>query len=178
MEKRQLLRFPAGLVANAAPPCPMHEELYALDGALSVNAVFFAADFYGFLPAGFPRQRATAPNRSVAFAIYKPTTSNALSDHDTSRRQPPTAGSFAIGPAATASHGHYPTVPHDGGGGVGAAPGPWEVVGGAKPPPGRGVFVHSILIPSEDFEWYVSSGDLVFPPGWADENETVTVVVM
>ena len=61
---------------------------------------------------------------------------------------------------------------------MGATPGPWQVVAGAKPPQGRGVFVHTIPIPSEDFEWYVSSGDLVFPPGWADENETVTVVVV
>jgi len=95
-----LLRFPAGWVANAAPPCPMHEELYALDGAVSVNAVFFAADFYGFLPAGFPRQRATAPDGSVALAVYTPTTSKDLSDYDHSRWEPRTDVFSAIWPAA------------------------------------------------------------------------------
>jgi hypothetical protein len=100
-----LLRFPAGWVKNAAPPCPMHEELYALDGAVSVNAVFFAADFYGFLPAGFPRQRATAPDGSVALAIYTPATSKDLLDYDHSRWEPRTDVFSAIWPAAEEQHG-------------------------------------------------------------------------
>lgn len=100
-----LLRFPAGWVANAAPPCPMHEELYALDGAVSVNAVFFAADFYGFLPAGFPRQRATAPAGSVALAIYTPTKSENFPGFDRSRWQPRTDVFSIIWPAAKKQHG-------------------------------------------------------------------------
>jgi hypothetical protein len=100
-----LLRFPAGWVAGAARPCPMHEELYALDGAVSVNAVFFPADFYGFLPAGFPRQRATAPDGGVALAIYTPAASKDLSDYDHSRWEPRTDVFSAIWPAAEAQHG-------------------------------------------------------------------------
>ena len=100
-----LLWFPAGWVANAAPPCPMNEELYALDGAVSVNAVFYPADFYSFLPAGFPRQRATAPDGSVALAIYTPTTSENLSGYDHGRWEPRTDVFSAIWPAAKKEYG-------------------------------------------------------------------------
>jgi hypothetical protein len=100
-----LLRFPAGWVAGDAPVCPMHEELYALDGAVSVNAVFFPADFYGFLPAGFPRQRATAPEGSVVLAMYTPAASRDLSDYDHTRWEPRTDVFSAIWPAAEPTHG-------------------------------------------------------------------------
>ena len=48
---------------------------------------------------------------------------------------------------------------------------------------GRGLYRYVLAIPPDDFEWYVSASvdqgsELVFPAGWADENETVTVVVM
>ena len=58
-----------------------------------------------------------------------------------------------------------------------AAPGEWRTVAGARVP-GRGLHRFMIAIPADDFEWYVSGGGLVFPPGWADEKETVTVVVL
>eukprot|EP01043_Picozoa_sp_COSAG02_P014781 COSAG02_NODE_615_length_19511_cov_64.132701_16_plen_147_part_00 len=49
----------------------------------------------------------------------------------------------------------------------------------AQPAPTRGVFTFILAIPPDDFEWYVSEKrGLVFPAGWTDENETVTVVVL
>ncbi|MEK9946959.1 MAG: DUF4437 domain-containing protein [Alphaproteobacteria bacterium] len=100
-----LLRFPPGWVANAAPACTLHEELYALDGAVSVNSVFFPADYYGFLPAGFPRQRSTAPQGCVALAYYTPAAAQHEADYDHSRWVPRTDVFSAIWPAAEPRHG-------------------------------------------------------------------------
>ena len=66
-------------------------------------------------------------------------------------------------------------------GGTGAA---WHVLTLAQPnTPGRGLYTFSLPVPADDFEWYMEAQieadeALVFPPGWADEKETVTVVVM
>ncbi len=100
-----LLRFPPGWVANNAPPCALHEELYALDGAVSVNAVSFPADYYGFLPAGFPRHRATAPTGCVALAFYTPADGPSGADYDHARWVPRTDVFSAIWPPAEPAHG-------------------------------------------------------------------------
>lgn len=100
-----LLRFPPGWVANEVAACLMHEELYALDGAVSVNSVFFPADFYGFLPAGFPRHRATAPQGCVALAFYTAASTINAPDYDHTRWVPRTDVFSAIWPAATPEHG-------------------------------------------------------------------------
>jgi hypothetical protein len=100
-----LLRFPPGWVANDAAPCPMHEELYALEGAVSANTVIFPADFYGHLPAGFPRRRATAPEGCVALAFYTAPTSPPGRDYDHSRWEPRTDVFSTIWPAAEPQHG-------------------------------------------------------------------------
>ncbi|MDA0368763.1 MAG: DUF4437 domain-containing protein [Proteobacteria bacterium] len=99
-----LLRFPPGWVANELPPCTLHEEIYTLDGALGVNEVFFAADFYGFLPAGFPRHRATAPQGAVALAFYTPA-AKPSDGYDHARWVPRTDVFSAIWPAAEPHHG-------------------------------------------------------------------------
>jgi hypothetical protein len=59
-------------------------------------------------------------------------------------------------------------------------PGGWHTLHPDAPPTsGRGVFSFTLAIPHVDFEWYVSEKrGLVFPPGFADEKETVTVVVL
>lgn len=49
---------------------------------------------------------------------------------------------------------------------------------------GRGLYKCALAIPPGDFEWYATASgtvkqpELVFPAGWADANETVTVVVV
>ena len=46
------------------------------------------------------------------------------------------------------------------------------------------MYSYVLAIPPDDFEWYVTASgtskqpELVFPAGWADANETVTVVVV
>ena len=66
-----------------------------------------------------------------------------------------------------------------------ANPGPWQQVAMRRVAAGRGLFKCALAVPGEDFEWYATAtatsgvidGALVFPPGWADEKETVTVVL-
>lgn len=68
-----------------------------------------------------------------------------------------------------------------------ATPGPWGRVSMQRVAAGRGLFTHVLTVPQGDFEWYTTATvtaaagdvtDLVFPPGWTDEKETVTVVVL
>ena len=46
------------------------------------------------------------------------------------------------------------------------------------------MYRYALALPPDDFEWYVTASrtlkqpELVFPAGWADANETVTVIVV
>ena len=46
------------------------EELYVLDGALSISGVDYAADNYAFLPAGTPREGVAAPEGATLLSFF------------------------------------------------------------------------------------------------------------
>ncbi|MEQ8248134.1 MAG: DUF4437 domain-containing protein [Alphaproteobacteria bacterium] len=100
-----LLRFPAGWVANDLPPCTLHEEIYVLDGAVNFNGVSFPADYYGCLPAGFPRHRATAAQGCVALAFYTAAEVSPADGFEHKRWVPRTDVFSAIWPPAEPAHG-------------------------------------------------------------------------
>jgi len=60
-----LVRFPPGWIRRGQSS-PFDEEIYVLDGEISINERIFPVDFHTHLPAGYPRDIAESPAGAVA----------------------------------------------------------------------------------------------------------------
>jgi hypothetical protein len=65
-----LLRYPPGWAREGAEHLDADEEFYVLDGAMEIDAETYGFDSYAFLPAGYPRRRASAPRGAVTLSFF------------------------------------------------------------------------------------------------------------
>ena len=65
-----ILRYPAGWTRPAAQHLRVHEEFLVLDGAIRINGRLYEKHTYGFLPAGFVRERAESPQGAVLLTMF------------------------------------------------------------------------------------------------------------
>jgi len=65
-----IVRYPAGWSRDAAEHVSTHEEFLVLDGALEINGRLYGKHSYGFLPAGYPRDRARSPRGAVLLTMF------------------------------------------------------------------------------------------------------------
>lgn len=63
-----LVRFPPGWILRNRG-AQLDEEIFVLDGELSINERVFPVDFHAHLPAGYPRTTAESPNGAVALVF-------------------------------------------------------------------------------------------------------------
>jgi hypothetical protein len=65
-----IVRYPAGWTRTAPEHVTTHEEFLVLDGALEINGRLYEKHCYGFLPAGYPRERAHSARGAVLLTMY------------------------------------------------------------------------------------------------------------
>lgn len=65
-----ILRYPPGWARTAPEHLLAHEEFLVLDGWLEINGRRYDRHSYGFLPAGYPRERARAPDGAVLLTMF------------------------------------------------------------------------------------------------------------
>jgi hypothetical protein len=65
-----IVRYPAGWVRDSAEFVTTHEEFLVLDGALEINGRVYEKHTYGFLPAGYPRDRARSTRGAVLLTMF------------------------------------------------------------------------------------------------------------
>ncbi|RME68649.1 MAG: DUF4437 domain-containing protein, partial [Alphaproteobacteria bacterium] len=65
-----ILRYPAGWQRSAAEHMTAHEEFLVLDGAIEINGRVYEKHCYGFLPAGFMRERAHTKDGAVLLTMF------------------------------------------------------------------------------------------------------------
>jgi len=65
-----ILRYPAGWARPAPESLQAHEEFLVLDGAIEINGRLYERHTYGFLPAGFPRERAVSARGAVLLTMF------------------------------------------------------------------------------------------------------------
>ena len=69
-EASLLVRYPRGWSRPAPEYLTADEEIYVLDGALTIGDVTYRPHDYAYLPKGFPRPSAAAPNGAVVITFY------------------------------------------------------------------------------------------------------------
>ncbi|MFO1456621.1 MAG: hypothetical protein U1F18_10300 [Steroidobacteraceae bacterium] len=65
-----ILRYPPGWSRPAPQHLAVHEEFLVLDGAIRINGRLYEKHSYGFLPAGYPRERAESPQGAVLLTMF------------------------------------------------------------------------------------------------------------
>ncbi len=65
-----IVRHAAGWARDQPEFLATHEEFLVLDGALEINGRTYAKHSYGFLPAGYVRERASAPQGAVLLNMF------------------------------------------------------------------------------------------------------------
>lgn len=65
-----LVRYPPGWSREAVEALDADEEFYVLDGNLDMDDAHFGPDHYGFLPAGWPRQRMRTHGGAVVLTFF------------------------------------------------------------------------------------------------------------
>jgi hypothetical protein len=55
-----IVRYPKGWSRTEPEFVTAHEEFLVLDGAIAINGQTYTSNQYGFLPAGYTRQRASS----------------------------------------------------------------------------------------------------------------------
>lgn len=65
-----LIRYPKGWSRTKAEHLDVDEEIYVLDGTLKVNGNVYTKDTYAHLPAGYTRNRASAPDGAVVLTFF------------------------------------------------------------------------------------------------------------
>ncbi len=69
-EASTLLRYPGGWQRPETEYLTVDEEIFILDGAIEIDGVRYQEGCYAYLPAGYVRHSASAPNGSVALTFY------------------------------------------------------------------------------------------------------------
>ena len=65
-----IVRYPAGWERTTAEHMSAHEEFLVLDGALEINGQLYEKHTYGFLPAGFLRERSRTKHGAVLLTMF------------------------------------------------------------------------------------------------------------
>ncbi|HBO13976.1 MAG TPA: hypothetical protein DD491_14400, partial [Halieaceae bacterium] len=65
-----IVRFPAGWSAAELEHLGCDEEFLVLDGSLTLSGQEYSKHSYAFLPAGYPRERASSSRGAVLLAMY------------------------------------------------------------------------------------------------------------
>jgi hypothetical protein len=65
-----IVRYPAGWQRQQPEHLLTHEEFLVLDGSLSINGREYAKHSYGFLPAGYVRERAESTHGAVLLTMF------------------------------------------------------------------------------------------------------------
>jgi Domain of unknown function (DUF4437) len=83
-----VVRYPAGWSRDSAEHLAAHEEFLVLDGALEINGRLYEKHTYGFLPAGFVRERARTQHGAVLLTMFyaEPRATSGASDGFDERR--------------------------------------------------------------------------------------------
>ncbi len=81
-ESSLVLRYPRGWKREGLWHTTVDEEIFVLDGELTVNGVAYGKYSYGFLPAGFPRNGMEAANGAVVLTFLSGTLSDAAGEGD------------------------------------------------------------------------------------------------
>ncbi len=64
-----IVRYPAGWGRSAPQHLTTHEEFLVLEGCIVVNGRTYEQHHYGFLPAGYTRERAASPRGAVLLTM-------------------------------------------------------------------------------------------------------------
>lgn len=64
-----IVRYPPGWVRGAPEHLLTHEEFLVLEGAIEINGRTYGTHSYGFLPAGYPRERARSRDGAVLLTM-------------------------------------------------------------------------------------------------------------
>jgi hypothetical protein len=65
-----IVRYPAGWTRERAEHLAAHEEFLVLEGALEINGRRYDTHTYGFLPAGYVRERARSERGAVLLTMF------------------------------------------------------------------------------------------------------------
>ena len=65
-----VLRYPPGWQDMAHHALDADEEVFVLEGALTINGLVYGKHFYGHLPKGYLRQSMTSPNGAVVLTFF------------------------------------------------------------------------------------------------------------
>lgn len=65
-----VVRYPAGWSRPNPEHLTAHEEFLVLDGALEINGIRYEAQHFGFLPAGYVRERAASPEGATVLTMF------------------------------------------------------------------------------------------------------------
>lgn len=65
-----LIRYHAGWHRDAEESLSADEEFYVLEGDFELDGICFAADSYGFLPAGWPRRQMRSVSGAVVLCFF------------------------------------------------------------------------------------------------------------
>jgi hypothetical protein len=69
-ESSLILRYPAGWQRTAPEALAAEEEMYVLDGEITINGRTYRRDTYACFPAGYVRERASSPHGCVALTFF------------------------------------------------------------------------------------------------------------
>ena len=65
-----IIRYPAGWTRRDPHSLSCHEEFLVLDGAININGRLYEKHTYGFLPAGYPRERLSSSHGAVLLTMF------------------------------------------------------------------------------------------------------------
>jgi hypothetical protein len=65
-----IVRYPPGWNRTAPQYLSIHEEFLILDGCLVINGRRYEQHHYGFLPAGYPRERSSSEHGAVVLTMF------------------------------------------------------------------------------------------------------------
>lgn len=69
-ESSLILRYPSGWSRPAPEYLTVDEEIYVLEGALTIGGVTYRAHDYAYLPKGFPRAASSSADGAVVITFY------------------------------------------------------------------------------------------------------------
>ncbi len=69
-ESTVILRYPAGWTKTKPEALAVEEEMYVLDGEITINGRVYARDSYACFPAGYVRETASSANGCVAITFF------------------------------------------------------------------------------------------------------------
>lgn len=65
-----IIRYPSGWERSEPHSLSCHEEVLVLDGTISINGRLHEKHTYGFLPAGYPREKLSSSHGAVLLTMF------------------------------------------------------------------------------------------------------------